>query len=120
MQTKRYFVTSETANKFPPEFINSRNRKFIIVNSRNRKFIIVRNCKVLFEKAVVDDVELHADFVKVDHYKDYFVNFVNDLKYDPCKYEYFGDYPYFNIWFTDMHGNMIKPDAFTVRILLVY
>ena len=115
MQTKRYFVTSETANKFPPEFINS----------RNRKFIIVRNCKVLFEKAlfekaVVDDVELHADFVKVDHYKNYFVNFVNDLKYDPCKYEYFGDYPYFNIWFTDMHGNMIKPDAFTVRILLVY
>ena len=87
MQTKRYFVTSETANKFPPEFINS----------RNRKFIIVRNCKVLFEKAVVDDVELHA-----------------------CKYEYFGDYPYFNIWFTDMHGNMIKPDAFTVRFLLVY
>ena len=53
--TKRYFVTSETGNKFPPEFINS----------RNRKYIVVRNCKVLFEKAIVDDVELHADFVKV-------------------------------------------------------
>ena len=44
--TKRYFVTSETGNKFPPEFINS----------RNRKYIVVRNCKVLFEKAIVDDV----------------------------------------------------------------
>ena len=92
--TKRYFVTSETGNKFPPEFINS----------RNRKYIVVRNCKVLFEKAIVDDVELHADFVKVDHHKNHFVNFVNDLKFDPCKYEYFGQYPYFTIWFTDMKG----------------
>ena len=109
-QTKRYFVTSETGNKFPPEFINS----------RNRKYIVVRNCKVLFEKAIVDDVELHADFVKVDHHKNHFVNFVNDLKFDPCKYEYFGQYPYFTIWFTDMKGNLIEPEAFTLRLLLIY
>ena len=94
-QTKRYFVTSEKGNKFPPEFINSKNRKYIVV-------------------------ELHADFVKVDHHKNHFVNFVNDLKYDPCKYEYFGQYPFFNIWFTDMKGNMIEPEAFTVRLLLIY
>ena len=108
--TKRYFVTSENSNRFPPEFINS----------RNRKYIVVRNAKVLFNKAIVGDVELHADFVKVDHYKDYFVNYVDDLKHDPCKYEYFGAFPHFNLWFTDMHGNMIQPDAFTVRLLLIY
>ena len=71
-------------------------------------------------KAIVDDVELHADFVKVDHHKNHFVNFVNDLKFDPCKYEYFGQFPYFNIWFTDMKGNLIEPEAFTLRLLLIY
>ena len=126
--TKRYFVTSETGNKFPPEFINSRNRKYIVVRNCKvlfekaivDKYIVVRNCKVLFEKAIVDDVELHADFVKVDHHKNHFVNFVNDLKFDPCKYEYFGQYPYFTIWFTDMKGNLIEPEAFTLRLLLIY
>ena len=72
------------------------------------------------QKAIVDDVELHADFVKVDHHKNHFVNFVNDLKFDPCKYEYFGQYPYFTIWFTDMKGNLIEPEAFTLRLLLIY
>lgn len=108
--TKRYYITSETCNKFPVEFMNS----------RNRKFIEVRNCKVLFKGAIVDDIELHADFVQVDAYKNHFVNFVNDIKYDSCKYEYFTAHPYFNVWFSDMKGNLIKPDAFTLRLLLIY
>ncbi len=107
---KRYYITSNVSNTFPPEFIAS----------RKRKFIVVRNCKVLFNKAIVGDVELHADFVKVDHYDNYFVNFVDDIKHDPCKYEYYGTYPMFNIWFTDMKGNMIIPEAFKLRLLLIY
>lgn len=108
--TKRYFITSEHSNIFPPEFIAS----------RNKKYVIVRNCKVLFNKALVGDVELHADFIHVDHYNNYFVNYVDDIKYDPCKYEYLSNFPNFNIWFTDMKGNIIKPDSFKVRLLLIY
>ena len=54
--------------KFPPEFIAS----------RNSKWIVIEECKAIFKNQLVGDVLLHADFIHRDHYLDYSCCFVNE------------------------------------------
>ena len=48
VQTKTYFWTNTLFNRFPPEF----------VSSKNRKWIVVQGCKATFKDKLVGDVTL--------------------------------------------------------------
>ena len=109
--TKTYYWTNETSNKFPPEFLAS----------KNKRFIIVEQCKAVYENKLIGDVILHADFIKRDHYLDYACCFVNEIpNKDTAKYEYLSNDTTFNVWFTDLKGEKINIDSFVLRLLLIY
>ena len=125
MTTKTYFWVSKESSlehqqgketnvftfKFPPEFIAS----------RNPKWIIIEECKAIFKNQLVGDVVLHADFIHRDHYLDYSCCFVNEeANKDTAKYEYDNNVATFKLWFTDLHGETVDMDAFVFRSLLIY
>ena len=126
-QTKTYFwvakYTSEEMQKgktdskvftfkFPPEFIAS----------RNSKWIVIEECKAIFKNQLVGDVLLHADFIHRDHYLDYSCCFVNEeANKDTAKYEYDNTTDAtFKLRFTDLHGELVDMDAFVFSALLIY
>jgi hypothetical protein len=113
MQSKTYFWTNQLNNVFPPEFIAS----------KNQRYIVVEQCKATYKDQLVGDVIMHADFIQRDHYMDYACCFVNEQpNRDTAKYEFknTGNKNSFNIWFTDLYGNNIEVDAFALRLLLIY
>ena len=110
---KTYFWVNQYENTFPPEFIAS----------KNPKFIVVEECKAKYKDALVGDVILHADFILRDHYLDYACCFINEeANRDTAKYEYNSYKPTFKLWFTDLLGNNVNEniDAFVLRMLLIY
>jgi hypothetical protein len=109
--TKRYFWTNTLNNTFPPEFIAS----------KNRKYIVVYQCKATLSDVLVGDVIMHADFIMMDHYMDHACCFVNEEpNRDTAKYEYPFTKSTFRIWFTDLDGNEVHPESFALRMLLIY
>ena len=126
MTTKTYFwVSKYTSDEvkngktdsqtftftFPPEFIAS----------RNQKWIVIEECKAIFKNQLVGDVLLHADFIHRDHFLDYACCFVNEeANKDTAKYEYNSTKAVFKLWFTDLHGEIVDMDAFIFRALLIY
>ena len=126
-QTKTYFWVSKNTSdeikngkldaktftfKLPPEFIAS----------RNQKWIVIEECKAIFKNQLVGDVLLHADFIHRDHYLDYACCFVNEeANKDTAKYEMNSlTKPTFKLWFTDLYGDIVDMDAFVFRALLIY
>ena len=111
---KTYFATNTLESNFPPEFINA----------RGKKFIVVRGCVATINNGyIVSDLCLHASFIMRDAYLDHFVNFVNNIDNGskPDKYEYPENAPKsFRVWFSDLEGNEIVPDAFILKLLLIY
>ena len=57
-QTKTYLWTNSKETNFLPEFISS----------RNRKWIVVEQCKALYNQKLIGDFVMHADFIERDHY----------------------------------------------------
>ena len=113
IQNKTYFWVNQFNNKFPPEFIAS----------KNKKYIVIEQCKAKYKDVLVGDVIMHADFIIRDHYLDYACCFVNEeANKDAAKYEYNSFKSDFKIWFSDMKGNNVDADidAFIVRMLLIY
>ena len=124
--TKTYFwVSKETSReyelncrdaqrftfKLPPEFMAS----------RNPKWIVIEECKATFKKQLVGDVLLHADFIHRDFYQDHACCFVNEeANKDTAKYEYNSSKDTFQLWFSDLHGNLVDMDGFVFRSLLIY
>ncbi len=108
---KTYLWTNTYKSTFPPEFIAS----------KNRRYIVVEQCKAIINEQLVGDVIMHADFIERDAYLDHSCCFVNEQpNKDTAKYEYTGYKQHFNIWFTDMMQQIIKPETFTLRLLLIY
>ena len=110
---KTYFATDKMEDEFPPEF----------VNAVGKKYIVVRLCYATVDNYLVGDLMLHADWIKRDYYLDHFVNMVNVINNGdkPDKYEY----PEcasrkFKVWFTDLKGNVVIPDSFVLKLLLMY
>ena len=100
-------------NSLPPEF----------VNARNDKFIEVRYCFATFDKYLVADAVLHSDLIKRDAYLDSTISVINVLNNGAKPDKYLipeGSSRKFKIWFTDLNGNLIKPDAFQMKMLLIY
>ena len=111
VQTKTYFWTDRCDNRFPPEF----------VASQNRKWVVVQGCKATLKDRLVGDVIMHADFIQRDHYLDYACCFVNEAaSRDVAKYEILSNKQEFNIWFTDLKNNRVDIEAFALRLLLIY
>ena len=123
--TKTYFWVSKETSKeaqngketlvysyeFPPEFIAS----------RNPKWIVIEECKAIFKNQLVGDVLLHASFIHRDHYLDHACCFVNEeANKDTAKYEYNSNVARFELWFTDLHGQTVEMDGFVFRSLLIY
>ena len=97
--------------EFPPEFIAS----------RNPKWIVIEECKAIMKDQLVGDVLLHASFIHRDHYLDHACCFVNEeANKDTAKYEYNSNISKFELWFTDLHGEMVAIDGFVFRSLLIY
>ena len=97
---------------FPPEFIAS----------RNQKWIIIEECKATFKEQLVGDVLMHADFIHRDHFLDYACCFINEqANKDTAKYECDSlTTKQFKLWFTDLYGELVDLDAFVFRALLIY
>lgn len=110
---KTYFCSDKFENDFPSDFINA----------RGEKYIEVRLCYATVNNYLVGDLMLHSDFIIRDTYLDHFVNMVNVINNSgrPDKYAYpeIGKKT-FKIWFTDLKGNVVVPDAFVLKLLLVY
>ena len=112
-QRKTYFWTNQFETKFPEQF----------KNSINKKWIVVEECKAQYKGALAGDVILHADFICRDPYLDYACCFINEeANRDTAKYEYTGDRETFKLWFTDLKGVNVNEhiDAFDLRLLLIY
>jgi len=109
--TKTYFWTNKLENEFPPEFIAS----------KNKKYIVVYQCKAVLKDVLVGDVIMHADFITRDGYMDRACCFVNeDPNRDTAKYEYVINRQKFKLWFTDLKNNPVEIDTFALRLLLIY
>lgn len=109
--TKTYYWTNKLNNEFPPEFIGS----------KNKKFIVVEQCKAVVKDVLVGDVIMHADFIQRDHYMDYSCCFVNEeANRNTAKYEFTGYNKNFRIWFTDLALNPVDVETFMVRLLLIF
>ena len=108
---KTYYWTNELDNEFPPEFMSS----------TNKRYIVVEQVKALFNDTLIGDVLMHASFIERDAYLDHACCFVNELpNKDTAKYEYTGYRKDFKLWFTDMKMNAVSVDCFVVRMLLIY
>lgn len=114
--TKTYFTVTQKDIKenklydFPPEFIQSKNKKYINVIS----------CKLKYKDYLVGDVKVHASFIERDHYDDYFCIMANQSNSYVKRYEYKSQTQEFKIWFTNLDGDEITPDSFIIEMLLTY
>ena len=100
-------------NTLPPEF----------VDAKGEKFIEVRYCYATFDNYLVADAVLHTDLIKRDAYLDSSVSVINVLNNGakPDKYLYpEGSSRKFKVWFTNLNGEKIVPDAFQMKMLLIY
>ena len=124
--TKTYFwVSKETSREYLSGAADTRKFTFTFppefVASRNPKWIVIEECKAIFKNQLVGDVLLHADFIHRDHYLNYACCFVNEeANKDTAKYEYNSNIATFTLWFTDLHGELVDMDAFVFRSLLIY
>ena len=114
---KTYLITDTFETDFPPEF----------VNARGKKYIVVRYCAAeVGDEYMPYDLCLHADFITRDYYLDHFVDVCNiiDTGSKPSKYEYpENGKKSFKVWFCDMKGNRIDdiiPIDFILKLLLIY
>ncbi len=107
---KRYFHTQEQTFTLPNDF----------VYSTNKKWIVVQYCGVVVENAVVGDIMIHSDIVELDPYCDHFIMLANRRQTKYRKYQFNNYKREYKLWFTDMMGNEIKPQAFVFSCLLIY
>ena len=73
--------TNTLETNFPPEF----------VASKNKRYIINEQCKAIYNDTLIGDVIMHADFIERYHYCDYSACFINEQpNKDTAKSEYVG------------------------------
>lgn len=108
---KTYFITRDTDNLLPMEFICS----------KNKRYISFQYARVTCNGYLDAETEVHASFIQRDNYCDSLVWYANLLPPDDNrKYEFIGVNRNFRIWFTDATGNVITPDNFAVFLKLEY
>ena len=108
--TKTYFHVNQKVFDLPFDFMAS----------KNEKFIVVQYVAVTYKNFVVGDVCLHSDIVQRDNYCDGFIMLANKRQTKFRKYKFTGNQRRFRLWFTDLSGNEVEPDAFILSMLLIY
>ena len=105
--------------RFPEQFIQSTNRKWIVVQ---HALLSYQNSES--EMKMTDDVILHSSFVKRDPYVDHAVMLCNEVRTKYKKYEYISHDPNFEIWFTSFakDGFVFPYDTtkFFIELMLIY
>ena len=107
---KTYFITTQKENRFPSDFIVT----------KNKRYIQIVGCKVVYKQFMPGDIKVHASFILRDHYEDYFTTMANYCNHYQKKFEYNSERQDFHIWFTNMNGDPIEPDSFILELLLIY
>ena len=108
--------------RFPEAFIQSKNRKWIVVQhvleAHNQ------DNKTQGGMEMTNDVLLHASFVKRDAYLDHTVMLCNEVRTKYKKYEYTSADPEFTIWFTSFaQSDFVFPFSttkFFIELMLIY
>ena len=109
--TKTYFITRDYDNKFPSEY----------VTSRNDRYISFQYCRATCNDSFDGETEVHASFVSRDEYCDSLVWYANLTPQDANRiYKSTLNHDRFRVWFTDSKGNEIIPDNFTLFLKFVY
>ena len=109
--TKTYFHFNTTEFELPYEFIAS----------KNKKYIVVQYVACTYKEYVVGDVMFHSDIVQRDEYLNGFIMMANKRQTRYRKYEFpTTTKRNYKVWFTDLKGNVIEPDAFVVSCLLIF
>lgn len=109
-QTKRYFHTQDTNFTLPLEF----------VSSRNKRYIVIQYVAAVVKDFIVGDLMVHSDIVQQDGYCDQFIMLANRRQTKYRKYEFLGHNRNYRIWFTDLYGKEVIPEAFVMSCLLIY
>lgn len=92
-------------------------------SAKNDKWLEIRYCYALFDKYLVSDIVLHADFISRDAYLDSTVSVINVLNNGAKPDKYMipeGSRKFFRVWFTNLRGQPVIPDVFQLKMLLVY
>ena len=108
--TKTYFHINTKQFDLPFDFIAS----------KNEKYIVVQYVACVYKDYVVGDVMFHSDIVQRDGYLDDFIMLANRRQTKFRKYKFTGNQRRFRLWFTDLSGNEVEPDAFILSCLLIY
>ena len=110
--TSSYFATSTAENKYPPEFLAS----------KNPRYVKVIQCKAKYNGYLVGDIMVHASFIEFDHFLDHFCVFTNENRLEPKVYRITTVNPSFRIWFTTIDGKKIEPEdmPFVLELEFIY
>ena len=109
--------------RFPEQFIQSTNRKWIVVQHALVSYEDRNNPNSML---MTNDVILHSSFVKRDPYVDHAVMLCNEVRTKYKKYEYTSHDPNFEIWFTSFAADnfQFKYDhsktQFFIELMLIY
>ena len=107
--------------RFPEQFIQSTNRKWIVVQHALLSYEDPQNPGRML---MSDDVILHSSFVKRDPYVDHAVMLCNEVRTKYKKYEYISHDTNFDIWFTSFsHDDWVFPydsTKFFIELMLIY
>ena len=112
--------------RFPEQFIQSTNRKWIVVQHVLESHPHQKDTgeEELSQFDMTNDVILHASFVKRDPYIDHAVMLCNEVRTKYKKYEYTSHDPNFEIWFTSFAVDKYKfyqnTTKFFIELMLIY
>ena len=105
---KRYLTTDLLTTNFPPDFIYS----------KNKKYVEIVNVNIFINDSKIDDdinafhqpkyISMHGDFVQDRRDLDSFVQFANMLYPKRKKYEQLSQQRDFTIWFKDICGTVLN------------
>ena len=105
--------------RFPEEFLNSTNRKWIEVQHVAVSF--KDNNGVM---RMTNDIVLHSTFIKRDAFLENTVMICNETRTKYKKYEYTSNDKFFEIWFTSFTSPnfQVKYDdtTFIIELMLIY
>jgi hypothetical protein len=110
MEQKTYFpISSVFYNSYNPNVKDKIEIELpsYFKNSKEPRYIVVRNCRIVLNNALVNDIKFHSHIVQENPYDDYFICFTNELMVKPKRYRWNRNNNTIRIWFTDTRNNKI-------------
>ena len=105
---KRYFVTNKLVNEFPVEFINSRNKRHVIVLTCTLQLDEPDIQDEIEEFTILKFITMHSDFIHDCRYMDSFITYCNRDPIYPKKFEQLTMQRTFTLWFKSIDQEPIN------------